>query len=139
MLINIKLCYKRTVYKGGYLLVALTCLIKACQYKDITVYRWMGLLTSIKPCYVDIQLDMVSWLLVCYSLWGSNKNGVGFDNWFHTKYLWLWLLHRCLLWSNYASLYSSMLSTWCVRTTVCSIRYFNWQKVRLLFVWWLML
>ena len=34
---------------------------------------------------------------------------------------------------NYMSLYCSMLSTCCMKATVPSIRYFNWQKIGLLF------
>ena len=34
---------------------------------------------------------------------------------------------------NYMSLHSSTLTTWCIKTTVCSIRYNNCQKIGLLF------
>ena len=34
---------------------------------------------------------------------------------------------------NYTSLHCSTLSTCCIKATVCSIRYFNWQKIGLLF------
>ena len=39
-----------------------------------------------------------------------------------------------LLYGNYMSLLCSMLST-CIKATVHSIRYFNSQKIELLFVW----
>ena len=39
----------------------------------------------------------------------------------------------CLLCGNYTSLHYSMLSTRCIKATVPSIRYFNWQKIGLLF------
>ena len=38
-----------------------------------------------------------------------------------------------LLYGNYMSLHCSMLSTRCIKATVPSIRYFNWQKIGLLF------
>ena len=41
---------------------------------------------------IDILQAIVSRLLVYYSLWGL-INGMGFGNWFHTKYLRLRLLH----------------------------------------------
>ena len=39
----------------------------------------------------------------------------------------------CLLFGNYTSLHYSILSTHCIKVTVPSIRYFNWQKIGLLF------
>ena len=38
-----------------------------------------------------------------------------------------------LLWGNYTSLHCSMLSIRCIKATVPSIRYFNWQNIGLLF------
>ena len=38
-----------------------------------------------------------------------------------------------LLCGNYTSLQCSILSTHCIKGTVPSIRYFNWQKIGLLF------
>ena len=39
----------------------------------------------------------------------------------------------CLLCGNYTSLHCSMLSTYCIKATVRSIRYFNWRKNRVAF------
>ena len=39
----------------------------------------------------------------------------------------------CLLCGNYMSLHCSMLSTHCIKANVPSIRYFNWQKIWLIF------
>ena len=64
-------------------------------------------------------------------------NGAIFVNYFSAKYLWLWDYDYhivCLLCGNYSSLHCSMPST-CTGATVCYIRYFNWQKIRYLFVW----
>ena len=55
---------------------------------------------------------------------------MGFGNWFGAKYLRLRLLHHPFA---LRELYIIGLSTCCIKATVCSIRYFDWQKVGLLF------
>ena len=72
---------------------------------------------------------MASRLLVYCSLWGQ-INGTSFGNWFCAKYLRLQLLHNPFA---LRELYVIALSICCIKATVCSIRYFNWQKVGLLF------
>ena len=81
---------------------------------------------------IYILQDTASRLLVYYSLWGP-INGTGLGNWFCTKYLRLQLLLHFLLYGNYMSSHYSTLSTCCIKATVCSIRYFNRQRVGLLF------
>ena len=61
--------------------------------------------------------------LVYIIAYGGPVNGIGFGNWFRTKYLKLQLLHHHFAFRKLYVITFSTISTCCIKATVCSIRY----------------